>query len=48
MNSNIKKPSMYLDQNALDKLRKKGTDAHFSAIKDNYSILFRWYFERDT
>ena len=31
---------MYLDQNALDKLRKKGTDAHFSAIKDNYSIVY--------
>lgn len=40
MTDNTKKPSMYLDQNALDKLRKRGTDAHFFALKDNYNIVY--------
>lgn len=40
MTGDIKKPRMYLDQNALDKLRKIGTDNHFSALKDKYSFLY--------
>lgn len=40
MTENTKKSSMYLDQNALDKLRKKGTDAHFFALKDNYNFVY--------
>lgn len=40
MTDNTKKPSMYLDQNALDKLRKIGTDNHFSALKDKYSFVY--------
>ena len=40
MTGDIKKPSMYLDQNALDKLRKRGTDGHFSALKDKYSFVY--------
>ena len=40
MTGNIKKPSMYLDQNALDELRKRGRDDHFSALKDKYSFVY--------
>ena len=40
MTTHLKKPSMYLDQNALDKLRKIGTDNHFSALKDKYSFVY--------
>lgn len=40
MTGDIKKPTMYLDQNALDKLRKIGTDNHFSALKDKYSFVY--------
>lgn len=31
---------MYLDQNALDKLRKKGTDDHFFTLKDRYNFVY--------
>ena len=40
MTDDIKKPSMYLDQNALDELRKKGTESHFLALKDNYHFVY--------
>lgn len=40
MTGDIKKPSMYLDQNALDKLRKEGTDDHFFALKDKYNFVY--------
>ena len=40
MTGDIKKPSMYLDQNALDELRKRGRDDHFSALKDKYSFVY--------
>lgn len=40
MTDNTKKPSMYLDQNALDKLRKRGTDAHFFALRDKYNFVY--------
>lgn len=40
MTGNIKKLSMYLDQNALDKLKKEGTDAHLLALKENFNIVY--------
>lgn len=40
MTGDIQKPSMYLDQNALDKLKKKGTDAHFSALRDKFNFVY--------
>lgn len=40
MTGDTNKPSMYLDQNALDKLRKGGKDAHFFALKDNYNFVY--------
>lgn len=40
MAGDIKKPSMYLDQNALDKLRKRGTDDHLVALKNNYNFVY--------
>lgn len=40
MTENIQKPYMYLDQNALDQLRKKGTEAHFLALKDVYTFVY--------
>ena len=40
MTDNTKKTSMYLDQNALDKLRKKGTDDHFFTLKDRYNFVY--------
>lgn len=40
MIDNTKKLSMYLDQNALDKLKKKGTDAHFFALGDKFNFVY--------
>lgn len=40
MTENNRKPVMYLDQNVLDKLIKKGKDAHLLALKDKYHIVY--------
>lgn len=40
MTGDIRKPSMYLDQNALDQLRKGGTDYHLLALKEDFNIVY--------
>lgn len=40
MADNTNKLSMYLDQNALDKLKKKGTDALFSSLRDTFNFVY--------
>lgn len=40
MTEKTRKLAMYLDQNALDMLIKKGTDAHLFALKESFNIVY--------
>lgn len=40
MTEKTRKPAMYLDQNALDMLMKKGSDALFFELKEGFNIVY--------